>query len=240
MKLTSLTKPRKLVASVAIAIAFGATLQAGESKAQVLSTSCNPGIVGDCANGLTIGDKFASAFSFTGDYVPTEEDELKFSYDPISKVYQLQLDANPDRAIPLGTTTNSNFFYTLAITPDGIAAGNTFLSAQSNITGSNLADPPEDSGSFSTTITSPALIGSATADSTTNPSPIRFFNPGLTTSRFDQAFTSTGVASISSLGISFTQRTTPPSEVPGPLPLLGAAAAFGFSRKMRHRIRQTA
>jgi hypothetical protein len=27
-----------------------------------------------------------------------------------------------------------------------------------------------------------------------------------------------------------------PAEVPGPLPLLGAAAAFGYSRKLRHRI----
>lgn len=29
-----------------------------------------------------------------------------------------------------------------------------------------------------------------------------------------------------------------PAEVPGPLPLLGAAAAFGYSRKLRHRIQQ--
>jgi hypothetical protein len=29
-----------------------------------------------------------------------------------------------------------------------------------------------------------------------------------------------------------------PAEVPGPLPLLGAAAAFGYSRKVRHRIQQ--
>jgi hypothetical protein len=29
-----------------------------------------------------------------------------------------------------------------------------------------------------------------------------------------------------------------PAEVPGPLPLLGAAVAFGYSRKVRHRIQQ--
>jgi|LakMenEpi03Aug12_release.lakeMendotaPanAssembly.Ray.scaffolds.fasta_scaffold68573_2 hypothetical protein len=33
---------------------------------------------------------------------------------------------------------------------------------------------------------------------------------------------------------------TPPTAVPGPLPLIGAAAAFGFSRKLRNRIKLAA
>ncbi|MFN7738718.1 MAG: hypothetical protein ACK5RA_00450 [Cyanobacteriota bacterium] len=35
----------------------------------------------------------------------------------------------------------------------------------------------------------------------------------------------------------YAQATLIPSQVPGPLPLLGAAAAFGFSRKLRKRIK---
>jgi hypothetical protein len=35
------------------------------------------------------------------------------------------------------------------------------------------------------------------------------------------------------------QPPTPSSSVPGPLPLFGAAAAFGYSRKLRNRIRKT-
>lgn len=35
---------------------------------------------------------------------------------------------------------------------------------------------------------------------------------------------------------SWAQATAAPSSVPGPLPALGAAAAFGFSRKLRSRI----
>ena len=31
-----------------------------------------------------------------------------------------------------------------------------------------------------------------------------------------------------------------PEEVPGPLPLLGAGAAFGFSRRIRNRIKAAA
>jgi hypothetical protein len=37
-----------------------------------------------------------------------------------------------------------------------------------------------------------------------------------------------------------TQASIPPDQVPGPLPLLGAATAFGFSRKLRARIKALA
>lgn len=37
--------------------------------------------------------------------------------------------------------------------------------------------------------------------------------------------------------VTFTSASAPPSAVPGPLPVLGAAAAFGFSRKLRKRIK---
>jgi hypothetical protein len=43
-------------------------------------------------------------------------------------------------------------------------------------------------------------------------------------------------ASIDAISNNFTQRET----VPGPLPLLGAGAAFGFSRKLRSRIKGSA
>ena len=36
----------------------------------------------------------------------------------------------------------------------------------------------------------------------------------------------------------FLGPASPPSAVPGPLPLLGAGAAFGWSRRLRHRIAQ--
>jgi len=49
---------------------------------------------------------------------------------------------------------------------------------------------------------------------------------------------STGCASNSpSLSQTWAQATTLSTPVPGPLPLFGAAAAFGFSRKLRKRIK---
>ena len=42
-------------------------------------------------------------------------------------------------------------------------------------------------------------------------------------------------------GLSIAQQSDPtPSAVPGPLPLFGAATAFGFSRKLRRRLRTAA
>jgi len=42
-------------------------------------------------------------------------------------------------------------------------------------------------------------------------------------------------------GLSIAQQSDPtPSAVPGPLPLFGAARAFGFSRKLRRRLRTAA
>jgi len=39
-------------------------------------------------------------------------------------------------------------------------------------------------------------------------------------------------------GLSIAQQSDPtPSAVPGPLPLFGAASAFGFSRRLRSRLR---
>ena len=42
----------------------------------------------------------------------------------------------------------------------------------------------------------------------------------------------TGVATISN----FTAPSQPPAAVPGPLPLFGAGAAFGWSRRLRRRV----
>ena len=42
-------------------------------------------------------------------------------------------------------------------------------------------------------------------------------------------------------GLSIAQQSdSTPSAVPGPLPLFGAASAFGFSRKLRRRLRAAA
>ncbi|MEB3335489.1 MAG: hypothetical protein VKP70_10955, partial [Cyanobacteriota bacterium] len=57
------------------------------------------------------------------------------------------------------------------------------------------------------------------------------FNPNAT----DSFFTNTLVAAAGLDGVNAITQTV--SQVPGPLPILGAGAAFGFSRKLRARIK---
>ena len=53
-------------------------------------------------------------------------------------------------------------------------------------------------------------------------------------------YTGVGVSDFPEVGnVTFIARQPPASSVPGPLPLFGAAAAFGFSRKLRNRIKVT-
>jgi hypothetical protein len=67
-------------------------------------------------------------------------------------------------------------------------------------------------------------------------------SPGATlTARI--VYTNENEDQLNTTGNNFSTTSTnppsPPSTVPGPLPLLGAGAAFGFSRSMRRRIAQS-
>jgi hypothetical protein len=70
----------------------------------------------------------------------------------------------------------------------------------------------------------------------TNPQVAASFASGLKTITVRDEYMVTK-GSINSFQNSFTQQPgTPPDRVPGPLPLLGAGAAFGFSRRLRTRV----
>ena len=69
-----------------------------------------------------------------------------------------------------------------------------------------------------------------------HPVVVDVFDPDLKTTRIRNDYMVTE-GSINSLQNSFTQTEgKQPPEVPGPLPLLGAGAAFGFSRRLRTRV----
>jgi hypothetical protein len=68
----------------------------------------------------------------------------------------------------------------------------------------------------------------------------------LTPNLFSETFVATldvtagGIESVNFRINTTNAPTPPPAPVPGPLPIFGAAAAFGFSRKVRNRIKAAA
>lgn len=124
------------------------------------------------------------------------------------------------------------YTYTLSIDTPGYF----YEFVQANITGSNLGG-----GSFQTTLseTTGGDFAALTAGSSplSNPSPTGTVDVNGLKNFIDvkQEFSRSGdPATIGAAGGNFT------SKVPGPLPILGAGAAFGFSRKLRNRIKASA
>jgi len=64
-------------------------------------------------------------------------------------------------------------------------------------------------------------------------------NSGLGSNSVSGVYASgSNIYAATSGGLSIAQQSDPsPSAVPGPLPLFGAASAFGFSRKLRRRLK---
>ncbi|MCP9930307.1 hypothetical protein KBY82_05870 [Cyanobium sp. AMD-g] len=241
-------RPAFIAKAGILAAAAALSLQAGESKAQAApgdSITCTVaqilGTDGAVCNGgapIIIGDKQFSGFSFTGAALNPGASVL-FS-QVLTNLYQIQYNFDPQVSSPVEGT----FGYTISITPAGLAAGNVFLDAQANITGGILGS---GGGSFSTTVDSPELsadLFAASSNVGSSPGNIAVFAPDTITASFLQSFSGlsgTGPSTVNSFGIQFTQnQPSTDTQVPGPLPILGAAAAFGFSRKLRSRIKQAA
>ncbi|MCP9837192.1 hypothetical protein KBY84_06745 [Cyanobium sp. N.Huapi 1H5] len=73
-----------------------------------------------------------------------------------------------------------------------------------------------------------------------NPAPLDYlFAAGVTSLDIEDIFLATGNSAVSTANNFFSQRTVvaPPDSVPGPLPILGAGMAFGFSRRLRSRVK---
>lgn len=203
--------------------ATGVLLGAGSAWAGPQLT-CNATNFAGCQG--TLGDKTFSGFSLTGlsGYTPDASD--------IIVIDQISSNAYQIFFTPVSTTQNfsGTLNYSVDITPAGIIAGNTFGVGQANVNGSSLG------GSFITSVSSASLLSNAT--STNGAGSLVNFNSGVTSATFAQAFAVSGANVLNQTGFTFTQNDF--TGVPGPLPILGAGAAFGFSRKLRRRIKEVA
>lgn len=204
-----------ILGSFLTVVAGGVILDAGDSAAATCFLS-NPS---SCDQ--IIGDLSFSNFTFSGFTAEASDFFDVSSNDSISATVTLNF-------VPLQTTnTTGTFGYTV-----DLLSGRTFANAQAFITGSTLGG-----ASYSTVFSSSGLSVSATARNGDSPGTDRAFTPLLTSQAFTQnfAFNRSASGNLSTVGASFDTST---HTVPGPLPILGAVAAFGFSRKLRKRIKQ--
>jgi len=209
-----------ILKSLAPILLFAPIIAGG--SAQAATGSCSLSNLLLC--NITLGNVQYSNFRFSGFTASTDDVFNLEGYG--SGAGATSLSFSPNRA----ASTTGTFSYTATL-----LSGLTFNKAQSNITGSTLGG-----GSRTTTLDSPGLTAPVTT--TSGSSSNVAFNPGLTSQTFTQTFGFTfsmDPDNLSAVGGSFNA-TPATTAVPGPLPLMGAAAAFGFSRKLRARIRSAA
>lgn len=142
-------------------------------------------------------------------------------------IWVVDLDFIPDLE---AVTAVGEFSYDMTIATSGTAFDEVGLA---------IIGPPIGGPSFSA-IKDAANSGSSVVNlkvDQTKRDDFNSFGPNLTSINVTDTY-SVSVGSINNLQNSFSSRefAPPESEVPGPLPLLGAGAAFGFSRRLRSRL----
>jgi len=214
------------------------------------TTSANAAITG-CAGGNS-GQALWSDIQGTPNFTCTIDDKIysNFTYSSVINVSgQPTSGIDPFDQFAFSTigaaglthnlnvqSANSymNTKVSLAYTVTRVVAPNIFKSYSGNITGDNGTSwslsiaATNAPGSPSTTSGYPALGQAATT-------PTVKYNPNTISS----TFTNTLIADQNGMGVTqFSNRLN--QAVPGPLPLLGAGAALGFSRKLRARTKLAA
>ncbi|WP_254952844.1 MULTISPECIES: hypothetical protein [unclassified Cyanobium] len=218
--LKSVPSPRirtKALIGAAVVTAFASVLSAGSANAAAHITTCAD------AKDLTFGDKTVSGIVCTDVGGLTE-----IRLGSFGVTYDLGSTIDPP-------TQKGSIAYTISIIEPGFEFARVGL----------------DSGCIN------PLVGGCTvtknftwtsgSDSLVSingfPAPIEFeFAAGVTLLKVEDIFSAKDDSAISTVNNFFAQRPapTPGEPVPGPLPILGAGMAFGFSRRLRSRIKSSA
>lgn len=206
----------RLLFAVAVGTAVAAAMSATPAKAAAITTC---GIAAD----LSVGDKIISNIICDGLGANTE-----IRFDTAGLIYDFGSTLNPP-------TKSGSIAYTIAVT-DPVA-----FEFQAVGLDAGCAFP--ELGSCTVTKNVSWSGGSASLVAVNGVPPATYwFAPGVSALKIKDAFSAEGQTVVSVVNNSFIQRArnAPPDSVPGPVPVLGAAAAFGFSRRLRARIRTTA
>ena len=202
----------------AVVAAFATGLSAGSAHAaDVAITTCG------VASPLSFGDKTVTSIVCDG---VGDETEIRFNAFGIAYDFGSVIDP---------PTQGGSISYTISI------IDSTFKFASVGLdSGCGL---PDLGGCTVTKNVSWAGGGFGTLVSTNGapaPSPILFGAADVSSLNVEDVFFASNLSFVSIVNNTFTQVPRAPEEVPAPLPILGAGAAFGFSRKLRSRIKKSA
>lgn len=208
----------KLLSKAALAAVLAAPV--AFTSPSFAQSACVPGSIADYVNlgsaGCTNGDKIYSDFSFTGFNVST-------NLSVTNSGSQHTLSAS---GLNFGAGSTASYSYTVAIAPGNPNAS--FLGYRTSATDSdvlsNLVGTKTLTGTNGGTSTSSnGATGNVVFYSPTIGGPVTFTGAlNVTSGRMD-VFSDTLAQQIQ-------------APVPGPLPILGAGAAFGYSRRLRKRL----
>lgn len=218
-RISTLGDPTRMWVRAAVASTFATAFTLVPAQAAT-STTCaalllDPGI------SLTTGDKIVSNIICSGDVVGSSDVLINFGVN--GPIYEFSSDIIRGGT---GPDTAGGISYTIAITSDQAfnavaltAAGINFTASKQIYAGGDLLDT--------------LGVGEVTTFAA---------NQYFTTLNIVDSWSvgSGQFATLEDINNLFTQKPgRGPSEVPGPLPILGVGAAYGLSRKLRARIRGT-
>jgi hypothetical protein len=152
--------------------------------------------------------------------------------NPLTGFYTANLNFNPSYN-SAGVT--QKFSYTLESTSPFVATGLTSQMQAFFETGAFTKKVC--AGGFGV---GPCTTISTSGSASTGVAPIPLVGGPATMIYVEDEYTTTGNGLINGISNSFFTEEFPTDRVPGPLPLLGAGAAFGFSRKLRNRMKLAA
>jgi hypothetical protein len=204
----------------AVVAAFATGLSAGSAHAaDVAITTCG------VASPLSFGDKTVTSIVCDG---VGDETEIRFN------AFGIAYDFGSVIAPP---TQGGSISYTISIIDP------TFKFASVGLDSGCILPTIAGGGCTVTKNVSWAGGGFGTLVSTNGgpaPGSILFGAADVLSLDVEDVFFAQGPSAVSTANNFYTQATRAPEEVPAPLPILGAGAAFGFSRKLRSRIKKSA
>lgn len=217
-RVSTLKSPRKVFIGAATLCAIASVFSIGSARAA--STTC-AALALDAGISLSVGDKTISNIVCSGDVVGSDDVLINFGVN--GPIYEFSSDIINGGT---GPNTSGGIRYTIAINSDQAfnsialtAAGINFVATKEIFEGEELL----------------ATLGVGQVKTF---AANQFFQ---TLNIVDSWTVGSGeFASLEDVNNLFSQKPgRGPSEVPGPLPILGAGVAFGLSRKLRARIRSS-